>query len=101
MPNDLSYTMTTRQKKYKQKVESGYWRGGLTQEQYDQKLKDQGGCCAICGDPPDPVRPLYSDHDHYTNKRRGLLCASCNTKLSGVDDVEWLEKAIDYVHKWL
>jgi hypothetical protein len=65
---------------------------GITPEQYDQILADQGGVCAICKQPP-TNRRLYVDHDHMCcpGKKscgkclRGLLCAACNAKLG------WLE----------
>ncbi len=65
---------------------------GITPEQYDQLLADQGGACAIC-EQPAKGRRLHVDHDHFCcpGKRscgkclRGLLCAACNVKLG------WLE----------
>lgn len=64
----------------------------LTKEQYDELLQLQGGVCAICSGPATDV-----DHDHDTNEVRGLLCHSCNRALAGVDNVEWLGKAFDYL----
>lgn len=51
-------------------------------------LQEQGGVCAICKQPPRRNK-LHVDHDHSCcpGKRscgrciRGLLCASCNSKL--------------------
>lgn len=34
----------------------------------------QAGRCAICG----TADLLVRDHDHYTGRRRGLLCRGCN-----------------------
>jgi hypothetical protein len=60
---------------------------GITLEQYNIMLENQGGVCAICGDPPtiihagEKVSPLSVDHCHKTGKVRGLLCHPCNMAL--------------------
>jgi len=66
---------------------------GLTGEQYDQLLNEQGGLCAICRRPErnmdartgDPRR-LSVDHCHKTGAVRGLLCGPCNRGLGSFDD---------------
>lgn len=61
-----------------------YWRRrayGLTEGEWDRRLSEQDGKCALCGfvfgegraDSP------QVDHDHVTGKVRGLLCRPCNT----------------------
>ncbi len=55
----------------------------MTQEQYDVLLATQGGVCAICGEPETVkqrgvTQPLAVDHDHATEKNRGLCCSRCN-----------------------
>jgi hypothetical protein len=55
---------------------------GLTEEDYQRILAEQGGVCAICSGPPDTRwKTLAVDHDHVTRKVRGLLCMVCNTML--------------------
>ena len=56
---------------------------GITQEQYDQLLKYQGGSCFICDKEPKPGKNLQVDHDHKTGEVRGLLCWSCNHRFIG------------------
>lgn len=69
----------------------------ITLEQYDQMLKDQDDKCAICGKKP-TERYLSIDHDHKTDKIRGLLCDSCNLLLGHAnDDPVILGKSIDYL----
>ena len=50
---------------------------GLTEDEYQELCRYQEGRCAIC----DTNRKLVVDHDHVTNKVRGLLCRYCNTSL--------------------
>lgn len=62
----------------------------------------QKGKCAICDTDlmALPERYRHIDHDHTTNKVRGLLCLKCNWGL-GIfkDDPIRLQKAIDYLCK--
>ncbi|MCI4340485.1 MAG: endonuclease VII domain-containing protein [Thermoplasmata archaeon] len=45
-------------------------------------------------------KKLVVDHDHKTEKVRGLLCAGCNGSLGKLgDDVEGLERAIAYLRR--
>lgn len=55
-------------------------RYGLSQEQYNAILADQGGKCAICEteDFHGPGKKPHVDHNHVTGKVRGLLCIHCN-----------------------
>lgn len=59
---------------------------GLTLDQYDEMLADQGGGCGICGRPPSDTISLHIDHDHETGRIRGLLCFRCNNSLGDLDD---------------
>ena len=69
---------------------------GITSEDFDAVLTAQGGKCAICGgDPEGPSRRAHFDHDHATEEPRGVLCASCNTKLG------WLESRMDQILGYL
>lgn len=53
---------------------------GITPGEYEAMWVRQLGRCAICG-KEEPRRRLAVDHDHSTNKVRGLLCFPCNTFL--------------------
>jgi len=69
----------------------------LTLKQYDEMLKAQGGVCAICGED-NGERNLVVDHNHETNKIRGLLCTKCNAALGLLgDDLPGLLAAASYL----
>lgn len=82
----------------------------LTVEQYKEMLHAQGGCCAICSNPPDGDKWLAVDHDHACCPEKGkscgqcvraLLCGNCNTAIGMMsDDAERLEAAATYLRKY-
>lgn len=70
---------------------------GITVEDYDKMLLDQGGTCKICK-RAETARRLAVDHDHNTGEVRGLLCSTCNQGLGMFrDSVELLNSAVDYL----
>ena len=72
---------------------------GLTLDDYDEMLEEQGNSCAIC-DVHISALPtnLHVDHCHTTGKVRGLLCNKCNAGLGMYNDnPELLYTAIKYL----
>lgn len=65
-------------------------------ETHARLMREQGGVCAICGNPP-KKRPLHIDHNHRTGRVRGLLCYRCNRALPTYLDSDWLRRACEYV----
>jgi hypothetical protein len=57
-------------------------RYGITVDDFDRMLAEQGGLCAICREAP----AEHVDHDHATNRVRGLLCFNCNGALGQFRD---------------
>lgn len=55
---------------------------GITVEQYDAMLAEQGNACPICtrSFEDERVRPVV-DHCHDTGRVRGILCNGCNLHL--------------------
>lgn len=69
---------------------------GLTLEVYEAMVISQDGRCAIC--TKRPKGKLHVDHDHRTQKVRGLLCGKCNRGIGMMDDdPEILRAAIGYL----
>jgi len=75
---------------------------GLSLDDYDRMLGEQGGVCAICDQPETrryrgKITNLVVDHDHETGKVRGLLCSRCNVRLDElIGDLDWPERAMQY-----
>ncbi len=68
---------------------------GLTWDEVD-KIKEIGECQGCHRTD----RRLCIDHDHRTNKPRGLLCHNCNTALGLIgDDISTLANLINYLDK--
>jgi len=90
------YAQTLKGKKtgLNKKLKNKY---GITLAEYDWMFEQQGGVCAICGRINLNGQRLGIDHNHNTGKVRGLLCISCNHKLSIVEDTEFVKKAKDYL----
>lgn len=77
----------TRRKKY-----------GLTQEQWDAMLTQQGNVCAICKRANETGKEWHTDHCHTTGTVRGILCQHCNLMLGHAqDNPERLEAAARYL----
>lgn len=81
-------------------------RYGITREQYQEKLEQQDGHCAICPATPEEVGTLCVDHDHSCcpgpktcgKCLRGLLCPRCNTAIGLLDDnADRMQNAAVYV----
>jgi Recombination endonuclease VII len=79
---------------------------GWTKEAYSEKLKEQNGLCAICLKPESAsirgeARGLCADHDHQTNKPRGLLCHNCNIGIGNLrDDPTLMLAAANYINRY-
>jgi hypothetical protein len=75
-----------------------YDRYGITRDDYELLLENQGNKCKICESEFTTESEIRIDHNHDTNQVRGLLCHSCNVALGHMrDSVELLEKAISYL----
>jgi len=70
---------------------------GITTGDYEALLATHDGGCWICGKKP-TKRRLHVEHDHKTNRVRGLCCWRCNSLLNKAnDDPTVLHNAADYL----
>jgi len=74
---------------------------GITLKEYEQIFKAQNGVCAVCGNPENQIDKRYGtkkrlavDHDHKTEKVRGLLCMNCNCLLGKIQDNPTLLRSV-------
>lgn len=69
---------------------------GISVEEWNTLFLKQGEKCAICSTTTD----LCVDHNHITEKVRGLLCHKCNTALGLLqDNTQYLSNAIAYLNE--
>jgi len=100
------WNKTEAGKKWRRSQERKYtlrYDHSMTLEEYEAILQSQGGVCAICSAPPqdDKKRRLVVDHDHITERNRGLLCIKCNNTLERMESIpDWHEKALSYLVKF-
>jgi hypothetical protein len=75
----------------------------LTIQEWEDLFASQNGVCALCGLPPYPNERLAVDHNHTTNKVRGLVHRNpCNLVIGYVekypthciDAVKYLQKYV-------
>jgi hypothetical protein len=72
---------------------------GITLDDYNRMFQQQKGKCAICKrHQNDLTKTLCVDHNHKTNKVRALLCITCNTDVSVVEDR--LKEMLNYLNKY-
>lgn len=72
----------------------------LSSEDFERLFVQQKGRCKICNKKFDRTytRDIHIDHDHVTNKVRGILCSKCNVALGALDDdIYKLLSAIKYL----
>lgn len=70
-------------------------------EQYHEILEGQNHLCAICHLPEVAGRSLSIDHDHDTNKVRGLLCQKCNVAIGMLkEDENIIWNMLEYLKKY-
>lgn len=74
---------------------------GITLKQYDDLLKRQNGCCAICQRHHSTFnKNLAVEHNHRNRMIRGLACTYCNRyRIGRNNDSEILRRVADYLEQ--
>lgn len=74
-------------------------RYGISDGEYERRMEEQGGKCAICrATCVQHGETLSVDHDHSSGKVRGLLCANCNRGVGPFgDNPSLLVRAAEYL----
>lgn len=68
---------------------------GITTIHKLEMIAAQGGKCLICQREFTDSRRTHVDHCHETDRIRGILCVSCNTRLG------WYEKYADKIQEYM
>lgn len=85
---------------YKKLEREGHLRRkyGITQNMFEALVLAQLGKCAIC--KANEGMDLHVDHDHRSNKVRGLLCGKCNKAIGLLnDDPQLMDSATRYLQQ--
>ena len=99
-----------KEEQFLRKTRPGYLRTGYetrVRKTYGATLEDiarlfeaQQGKCGSCSEILRWDKQTHIDHDHATQKLRGLLCERCNHVLGKVrDSIGVLEKLIQYLQQ--
>lgn len=84
-------------RRFSESIRQRWLRYKLSPEEYNSKILNQRGVCAICNQPPG-LKGLFVDHDHKTGEVRGLLCHHCNILLGmAKDNLTVLQNSIRYL----
>ena len=77
-------------------------RYGISLNRFRDMLTEQGGRCAICrSEEPGSKKGWHVDHDHKTERVRGVLCSPCNVMLGHAkDDPKRLQMAAGYLARF-
>lgn len=67
----------------------------------EELIAKHGNKCALCDKPRSAFKNNLSvDHDHKSNKIRGLLCFRCNKFILGRQTIESAKKILAYLEKY-
>ena len=76
------------------------YRYGISLNDAQMMLENQGGDCALCFQPFGlGSMKAFIDHDHETGKVRGIIHSQCNTWLAIIEDEEFRFAAEAYLQE--
>lgn len=68
---------------------------GISEDDFNRKVDEQGGLCACCGE----AKPVVVDHCHSSGDTRDILCQRCNVRLGALESGPWLFKGLAYLKR--
>jgi hypothetical protein len=68
----------------------------ISSQDFDNMMVEQKKCCALCRKLFGDDRPVI-EHNHETGFVRGLVHYWCNTRLTAIEDKDFLEHALRYL----
>src|SRR5438445_9223572 len=91
MPSIAARSKWTPERKQWALMSTRLWIHKLTLDEYHALFEKQNEQCAICKETLPTINPANTsnvaiDHNHETNKVRGLLCGFCNRGLGNFRD---------------
>ena len=93
-----------KQEQRKRQLRWSLKKYGISEEDFYRMLEEQNNSCKICKThfkeeaAFSKKRSLYIDHEHVTNKVRGLLCNKCNTGIGFFyENKDYFINAINYL----
>jgi hypothetical protein len=75
-------------------------RYGISPQEYDAMLEEQGGCAICGGESGIAGKRHHIDHCHETGIVRGILCGPCNVAIGMMkNDPRRLIAAAEYLYR--
>ena len=95
-------------KNNRKEYQARHWRNkvkriyGISADEYKKMLLEQNERCAICFKHQSELNhKMCVDHNHKTNKNRGLLCRKCNVAIGNLNEnIAHLQAAITYLKRF-
>lgn len=103
----------TRERRKERGSENARWnklwhRYRIRPDDYLDLLLKQEGKCPLCLNSFKDSKEMHLDHNHACDHEdkgerscrncvRAILCRNCNVRLIGVEDTEWLKRALNYI----
>jgi hypothetical protein len=83
-----------------QKAAQVQFNHSISLEEYECRLRDQGGICRLCNKPFTDDNPPVLDHNHDTAQLRDFIHRQCNAALGLFkDSVEVCKLAAEYLER--
>lgn len=97
---DKQYQLKNRKRISRRNYDKELSQYGLSVDSLASLVKYQDNKCGVCSRDLNKSKTRHVDHDHKTGIARGVLCHKCNLGIGLLgDDINGLERAIDYLNQ--